>query len=106
MDRVVVPAPIYEQLLARLVLLAENNILLAAPALIQLAEAVAIAVWVGPPVFLTQQLLPQMRMLLPLPVEIGEVRHGQHGRAAARRFAERRGRSAVPQAHLKLQSKN
>src|ERR1041385_5460920 len=34
-------------------------------------------------------------MLLPLPMKIGEVGHGQHSRAAARRAAEQRGLKPV-----------
>src|ERR1700722_15618718 len=71
--------PIDEQLLAGLVFLAQNYILLAAPALIQFTETgVAIAIRVGLPILLPKQLLGQVRMTLTLPVKVGEVRHRQH----------------------------
>ncbi|MGD1090636.1 MAG: hypothetical protein ABSB35_01450 [Bryobacteraceae bacterium] len=77
--------PIHEQLLAGLVLLPQHDMLLAAPALVQFAESgVAIAVRVGSPVLLSQQLLGPVWMLLTLAVKLREVRHWQHGRAAAR----------------------
>jgi len=67
-----IAGPIDEQLLSSLVLLAQHDVLLAAPALIQLAEAgVAIAVRVGLPVLLPQQLLSYVRMGLPLLVKLG-----------------------------------
>jgi hypothetical protein len=69
-----IAGPIDEQLFSSLVLLARHDILFAAPALIKLAEAgVAIAVRVGLPVLLLQQLLRHMCMLLPLPMKVGEV---------------------------------
>ena len=81
--------PIDEQLLAGLVFLAQHHILLPAPALVQLAETgVAIAVRVGLPVLLPEQLLGQVWMHLPLLVKLGEVRHRQHGRASPWRTAE------------------
>src|SRR5258708_31118536 len=71
--------PIDEQLLAGLVFLAQYYILLAAPALVQLAEAgVAIAIRVGLPILLPKQLLGQVRMTLTLLMKVGEVRHRQH----------------------------
>src|SRR5580692_4734441 len=75
-----VASPIDKKLLSSFVFLAQHDILLAAPALIQLAETgVAIAVWMSLPVLLPQQLLGHMCMLLPLPVQLGEVRHRQYG---------------------------
>jgi hypothetical protein len=75
--------PIDKQLLSSLVFLAQYDILLAAPALIQLAEAgVTIAVRVGLPVLLPQQLLGHVWMTLPLLVKVGEVWHRQHGWAS------------------------
>jgi hypothetical protein len=60
--------------------LAQHDILLAAPALIQLTETgVAIAVGVGLPVLLPQQLLSYVRMGLPLLVKLGEVRQWPNG---------------------------
>jgi hypothetical protein len=49
---------------------------------------VAIAVRVGLPVFLPEQLLGQVSIQLPLPVKLGEVWHRQHGRSSAWRTAE------------------
>ncbi len=58
------------------VLLAQHDILLAPPALIQPAETgVAIAVRIGLTVLFPQQLQRQVWMKLPLPVHLGEVRH-------------------------------
>ena len=91
MDRDRGSRPIDEQLLAGLVLLAQHHILLAAPALVQLAEAaVAIAVRVCLPVLLPEQLLRQVWMLLSLLVKVGEVRHRQHRRASPWRPTEQR----------------
>jgi len=65
-----------EHLLSSLVFLAQHDILLAAPALIQLAETgVAIAVRVRLSVFLPQQLLGHMCMLLPLSMKLAKVGH-------------------------------
>src|SRR5579872_261483 len=73
-----VASPIYEQLLSSLVFLAQHNISLAAPALIQLTETgVAIAVRVGLPVLLPQRLLSYVRMGLPLLVKLGEAGSGR-----------------------------
>src|SRR3984885_15876457 len=84
-----IASPIDEHLLSSLVLRAQHDILLAAPALIQLAEAgVAIAVRVGLPVFLPQQLLSHMCMLLPLSMKLGKVGHRKHGGAGAGRAAK------------------
>src|SRR4051812_27605687 len=81
--------PIDEQLLAGLVFLAQHYILLAAPALVQFAEAgIAIAIRVCLPILLPKQLLGQVRMALTLPVKVGEVRHRQHCRASPWRSAE------------------
>src|SRR5580698_3390954 len=86
MDRYRSPCPIHEQLLAGLVLLPQHHILFPPPPLVQLAEAaVLVAVRVRLPVLLSKQLLRYVWMLLALPVKIGEVGHGQHRRAAARR---------------------
>src|ERR1019366_5256170 len=75
-----IAGPIDEQLLSSLVLPAQHDVLLAAPALIQLAEAgVAIAVRGGLPVLLPQQLLSYVRMGLPLLVKLGEVRQWPNG---------------------------
>src|SRR5579863_510658 len=74
--------PIDEQLLAGLVFLTQNHVLLAPPALKQLAETrIAIAVWVSLPVLLPEQLLGQVGMYLPLLVKVGKVRHRQNGGA-------------------------
>jgi hypothetical protein len=68
MDRDRRARPIHKQLLAGLVLLVQNDILFAAPALIQLAESrVAIAVRVCEPVLFPEQLL--VGTLLPLVME-------------------------------------
>ena len=81
--------PIDEQFLAGLVFLTEHYILLAAPALVQLAKTgIAIAVRVGLPVLLPEQLLGYVSMLLSLPVQIREVWHWQHRRASPWRTAE------------------
>src|ERR1035438_9505661 len=56
--------------------------ILLAPALIQLAETgVAIAVRVGLPVLLPEQLLGQVWMQLPLLVKFGKIWHHQRRRA-------------------------
>jgi hypothetical protein len=58
------------------VFLTEHYILLAAPALVQLAKTgVPIAVRVGLPVLLPEQLLGYVSMLLSLSVQLGEVWH-------------------------------
>jgi hypothetical protein len=58
MDRNRCSCPIYEQLLAGLVLLPQHHILLPPPPLVQLAEAaVLVAVGIRLPVLLPQQLL-------------------------------------------------
>src|ERR1043166_6770444 len=96
MDRDRCSGPIHKQLLAGLVLLAQDDILFAAPSLIQLAESgIAVAVWVCLSVLLPKQLLGHMLMLLSLPMKIGKVRHGQHGRAAAWWSAEQRSLKSV-----------
>jgi hypothetical protein len=65
--------------------------LLTAPALKQLAETgVAIAVRVGLPVLLPEQLLGQVSIQLPLLVKIGKIRHRQRGGASPWRAAEQR----------------
>src|ERR1700687_1210720 len=77
------PRPIDEQLLAGLVFLTQYHVLLAPPALKQLAETgVAIAVRVGLTVFLPKQLRGQVWMHLPLLVKLGKVRHRQRGGAS------------------------
>src|SRR5436190_24166580 len=59
--------PIDKQFLAGLVFLAQHHVLLPAPALKQLTETrIAIAVRVGLPVLLPEQLLGQVSMHLPL----------------------------------------
>src|SRR5690242_6594917 len=84
MDRYRCSCPIHKQLLAGLVLLPQHHILFPPPPLVQLAEAaVLIAVRVCRPVFLPQQLLSHVWMLLPLAVKLGEVGHEQHRWAAA-----------------------
>src|SRR5215467_12538907 len=91
MDRYGCSCPMHEQLLAGLVLLPQHHVLFPAPTAVQLAEAaVLVAVRVCLPVLLPQQLLRQMSMLLPLTMKVGEVGHGQHGPATARRAAEQR----------------
>src|SRR5580700_1431264 len=91
MDRYRCSCPIHEQLFAGLVLLPQHHILFSPPTLVQLAEAaVLVAVRVCLPVLLPKQLLRNMWMLLPLPVKVGEIGHGQHRRATARRPAEQR----------------
>src|SRR6202795_5003272 len=75
--------PIDEQLLAGLVFLTQHHVLLAPPALKQLAETgIAIAVGVGLPVLLPEQLLGQVSMYLPLLVKLSEVWHRQRGGAS------------------------
>src|SRR4051812_17991806 len=75
--------PIDKQLLAGLVFLAQHHVLLAAPALVQLAETgVAVTVRVGLPILFPEQLLGHVWMTLPLLVKLGEVWHRQHGRAS------------------------
>src|SRR5437016_768604 len=70
--------PIDEQLLAGLVFLSQHHVLLAPPALKQLAETgIAIAIRVGLPVLLPEQLLGQVWMQLPLLVKLGKIRHRQ-----------------------------
>ena len=77
MDRDRCSRPINEQLLAGLVLLAQHHILLPPPASVQLAEpAVLVAIRVCLPILLPKQLLRHVWMLLPLPMEIGEIGHG------------------------------
>jgi hypothetical protein len=62
-----------EHLLADLVLLTKHHIKLRAPTLIQLAEArVAIAVWIGLPVLLPQQLQRDVLVAAQLLVNPGE----------------------------------
>src|SRR5208337_1634962 len=91
MDRYGCSGPIHEQLFAGLVLLPQYNVLFPPPALVQFAEpGVAIAIWVCLAVLLPKQLLRHVWMLLPLPMKIGEIGHGQHRRTAARRAAEQR----------------
>ena len=66
--------PIDEHLLARLVLLAQHHVELRAPALVQLAEPrVAIAIRIGLPVFLPQQLQRHVLAAAQLLVDRGEV---------------------------------
>jgi len=93
---IVVPAQSTNSFSAGLVLLPQHHILFPPPPPVQLAEAtVLVAVRVCLPVLLPQQLLRQMSMLLSLTVKVGEVGHGQHRRAAARRSAEQRGLKSV-----------
>ena len=75
-NRYGIASPIDKQLLSSFVLLAQHDILSAAPALIQLTETgVTIAVWISLPVFLPQQLLGHMCMLLPLSMKLAKVGH-------------------------------
>ena len=81
--------PIDKQLLAGLVFLTQHHVLLAPPALKQLAETgIALAVRVGLPVLLPEQLLGQVWMHLPLLVKLGKVRHRQRSGASPWRTAE------------------
>src|SRR5436190_11267109 len=74
--------PIDKQFLAGLVFLAQHHVLLPAPALKQLTETrIAIAVRVGLPVLLPEQLLGQVSMHLPLLVKLGKIRQWQRGEA-------------------------
>jgi hypothetical protein len=71
--------PIDKHPLARFVLLAQHDIELRAPALIQVAESgVAIAFWIRLPVLLPQQLQGHMLVLLQFLVNCGKV--GQRAR--------------------------
>src|SRR5271154_4744161 len=81
--------PIDKQFLAGLMFLAEHYILLPSPALKQLAETgIAVAVRVGLPVLLPEQLLGQVLMHLPLLVKLGKIRYRQGGRASPWRTAK------------------
>jgi hypothetical protein len=69
--------PVDEQLLARFVCLAQDDILFAAPALVELAEpAVAVAIRVGFPVFLPEQLQRYETLCLALLMDGRKVRRG------------------------------
>src|SRR5215469_5044926 len=90
-DRYRCSCPIHKQFLAGLVVLPQHHVLFPSPTAIQLAETtVLVAIRVGLPVLLPQQLLRHVSMLLPLTMEIGKVGHGQHRRAAAWRTPEQR----------------
>jgi hypothetical protein len=69
--------------------LAQHYVLFPAPALVQLTEAgIAIAIRVGLPVLLPEQLLSQVWMTLALLMKVGEVWHRQHRRARQWRTTE------------------
>src|ERR1700690_1641000 len=96
MDRYRCSGPVHEQLFAVPVLLPQHHILFPPPTPVQLAEpAVLVAIRVCLPVLFPKQLLRHVWMLLPLPVKIGEVGHGKHRGATARRPAEQRGLKPV-----------
>ncbi len=79
--------PVDEQFLARPVLLAQHHVLLAAPALVQLAEAaIAVAVWVGLPVLLPKQQQREVAVPLELFVDSRKVGRPPLGLGLQRRL--------------------
>jgi len=77
MKRNGVTGPVHEHLFAGAVLLAQHHILVAAPAIIQLAEtAVTIAIGLGFAILFPDQLQGEMFMRLQLPAHFAKIRQG------------------------------